>query len=664
MDALISRSGYSIKLDQITPEQLTKLKKNLTVKPKVISEYSTDKDTSFPVYRISNTRIYLPRYYGINKYSMNYQNTLKDGTTIDFNFAGQLKEHQTDFCNQMLTSLKTDMSCIGCSQTGSGKCMGLNTPIRMYDGTIKKIQNIAINDKLMGDDSTPRTVHSICSGRDIMYEITTEYSEKFTANGAHILCLKSNTTIYEMSIDYYLNECPEELKKSLRLYREPIEYPYTKPPIDPYVYGIMIGIKIKQEIPNIYKINDLNVRRELLKGVKDSNGDTDLNIKVIDDLTEISKSLGKSSNIRFDIKCLGYNYYYGFELDGNGRYLLDNYIVTHNTTMALWLVSQIKKKTLIVVHKQFLLDQWKERIEQFLPNTSIGIIKQNFLEVNNDIVLCMLQTLLSRDYPKGTFDSFGLTIYDEVHHLGAKHFSNVFYKLGTKLNLGLSATPIRSDGLTKVIEWFLGSTITNKIMSEIESPVIKIIDCEYSSEIVPKFNHKGSLNTQNLLNQLVLDPKRNNMIMDEIILQHSIGRKIIVLSGRRGHLYTLNELIKKKSPSIKTGLYLGGMSNEELEKSNKQDVIFGTYNMVAEAYDNPSLDTLIMASGISSVQQSIGRILRRKNKMRPLVIDFTDTEFLGGQAKRRLVYYKKNEYIIESEIEESFNNLDDNCLFD
>ncbi len=125
------------------------------------------------------------------------------------------------------------------------------------------------------------------------------------------------------------------------------------------------------------------------------------------------------------------------------------------------------------------------------------------------------------------------------------------------------------------------------------------------------------------------------------------GRKILVLSGRRGHCeYLAKELIKSK---IIAGLYLGGMSNEELEKSNERQVVIATYSMASEAYDNPSLDTLIMATGMGAVQQAIGRILRAKNKFNPLVVDFTDIIYFGGQARRRKQFYKKSGYKILKE---------------
>jgi superfamily II DNA or RNA helicase len=315
------------------------------------------------------------------------------------------------------------------------------------------------------------------------------------------------------------------------------------------------------------------------------------------------------------------------------------------------------------------MNQWIERIKTFMPDVSIGIIRQNTCESDKDIIIGMIQSINSRDYPKETFSNHHVVIYDEMHHLACKGFSQAFYKCGSKITIGLSATPKRVDGLTKVLEWFLGNIITNEIMSEVQKPLVKFIQAEYSSQIEPKFNFKGTLNSQNMINQIVLDSARNNQILNEIIELNSHQRKILVLSGRREHCeFIYSKLIEK---NISSGLYLGGMNSTALEKSNNADVVLATYSMASEAYDNPSLDTLIMATGMGSVQQAVGRILRKKNKLRPLVVDFTDIFYFGGQARRRKQYYKKNGYEILKETmadnsldaHDTHNHFFDECLF-
>ena len=129
------------------------------------------------------------------------------------------------------------------------------------------------------------------------------------------------------------------------------------------------------------------------------------------------------------------------------------------TVMALYIISQLSVRTLIVVHKEFLMNQWKERIDQYLDNASIGIIKQKRIEYNNDIVIASLQSICSKKYDDDIFKEFGLVIIDECHHVGAQVFSQALKKVNFKYSLGLSATVNRKDGLTKVFKWHIGDIV-------------------------------------------------------------------------------------------------------------------------------------------------------------------------------------------------------------
>ena len=112
------------------------------------------------------------------------------------------------------------------------------------------------------------------------------------------------------------------------------------------------------------------------------------------------------------------------------------------TVLALHITSVLKKKTLVVVHKDFLMTQWRDRIMEFLPDAKIGKIQQNTIDIEGkDVVLAMVQSLSMKEYPEGPFDSFGLAIFDECRQLGAEVFYKSMAKVASKYRLGLSATP-------------------------------------------------------------------------------------------------------------------------------------------------------------------------------------------------------------------------------
>ena len=111
----------------------------------------------------------------------------------------------------------------------------------------------------------------------------------------------------------------------------------------------------------------------------------------------------------------------------------------------------------MIVHKSFLLNQWVERIQEFLPTAKIGRIQGPIMDIEGaDIVIGMLQSLSMKNYPESTWSCFGLMIVDECHHISSEVFSRALVTIVTKYTLGLSATMKRKDGLTDVFKMFLG----------------------------------------------------------------------------------------------------------------------------------------------------------------------------------------------------------------
>ena len=151
--------------------------------------------------------------------------------------------------------------------------------------------------------------------------------------------------------------------------------------------------------------------------------------------------------------------------------------------MALDIIAKLKKKTLVIVHKSFLLNQWIERIQQFLPTARVGKIQGQIIDIENkDIVIGMLQSLSQKEYPEDLFDCFGLSIYDETHHLGAEVFSRCMMRTITNYTLGLSGTMQRKDGLTKVFKMFLGDIVHKEKSNTSEHKVI-VKAIHYSVEV-------------------------------------------------------------------------------------------------------------------------------------------------------------------------------------
>ena len=323
------------------------------------------------------------------------------------------------------------------------------------------------------------------------------------------------------------------------------------------------------------------------------------------------------------------------------------------TVIGLNIACKLKLKTLIVVHKEFLLNQWKERINEFVPNVKIGRIQGSIINTNQcEIVIGMLQSISMKDYDDDVFNDFGLVIFDECHHLGAEVFSKALLKTNFKYTLGLSATPRRDDGLTKVFEWYLGKIVFQIKKRNKEDVLVKIVkyfneDEEYCKE---EKNFKGLNNSSKMINNICSFIPRTEIIVNEIQLLCKENRKILVLSNRVSHLKDMHILLTKININ-KVGYYIGGMKEKELDESTKNDVILATFSMAEEGFDCKELDSVIFASPRSKIEQAVGRILRKKVEDRlitPKVIDIADEfSMFINQNTKRFKFYKRNKYQIE-----------------
>jgi superfamily II DNA or RNA helicase len=335
------------------------------------------------------------------------------------------------------------------------------------------------------------------------------------------------------------------------------------------------------------------------------------------------------------------------------------------TIISLYLISVLKKKTLIIVHKDFLLKQWKERIEQFLPDAKVGLIKAQIIDVEDkDIVIGSLQSLSMKDYDVYVFNDFGFVIVDECHRIASEIFSRALCKINFKYSLGLSATINRKDGLSKVFKWHLGDIIfkNRKKKNVIEENQPNVYIVEYIKDNVIDYNKEELMfnnkpNMSKMINNICNYNNRTKYIVDIILMikNRDNKRNIIILSDRREHLRKIKDFVdSKKNKYIKnSGYYVGGMKEEELKKTEENcDIILATFSMASEGLDIPKLNTLILASPKSNVQQSCGRILREKPDKRlyiPLIIDIFDNfSLFTNICNKRKQFYNKEKYNIFS----------------
>ena len=337
-------------------------------------------------------------------------------------------------------------------------------------------------------------------------------------------------------------------------------------------------------------------------------------------------------------------------INKNGGGLLDVEPGKGKTVMALNIISKLNKKTLIIVHKSFLLNQWIERINQFLPNARIGRIQGEVMDIEDkDIVIGMIQSLSQKTYDTKAFESFGLSVYDECHHLSAEVFSNTLVKIVTIHTLGLSGTMTRKDGLSRVFKMFLGPVIHKEASEKNIEVLIKGIHYETTDEEFNevKLDFRGNPMYSSMITKLCTYNHRSEFIITIVKneLKQNPDQQIMILAHNKNLIKYLHDSIEHHNIAT-VGYYVGGMKEKNLKESESKKIIIGTYAMASEGLDIKTLTTLIMATPKTDVCQSVGRILRTKHSQ-PMVIDIIDSHTIfKNQWKKRQTYYKKQNYKI------------------
>jgi len=316
------------------------------------------------------------------------------------------------------------------------------------------------------------------------------------------------------------------------------------------------------------------------------------------------------------------------------------------TIMANYISCKVGLKTIIIVHTSILLDQWIERISQFVDGAKIGIIQQNKFDIiGKTHVIASMQTLVSRasTYDSSLFDCFGLLIVDEAHTTGAEMLSKAIGIIGCKYRLGLSATPFRKDKFDKVNFYSIGE-IGASIKRDSESQELNVecihLDFPVKIHYITRAGGRKLPNLAKMVNEICENDDRNDCIVSSILKNVKENRHIIVTSSRRNHLKVLADKLTG-SGFHDFGYLIGGLKKDPTVE--KKQVLLCTYSFVAEGLDIPSLDSLIMVCPKVDVIQTCGRILRKHpGKKVPVIIDFVDTQgnVFKNQSTKRIKYYK------------------------
>ncbi|MDD5308700.1 MAG: DEAD/DEAH box helicase family protein [Deltaproteobacteria bacterium] len=335
------------------------------------------------------------------------------------------------------------------------------------------------------------------------------------------------------------------------------------------------------------------------------------------------------------------------------------------TVVGVQLIAKRGRNTLVLVHRQPLLDQWRNQLALFLgwDLKQIGQIGAGKDKANGRLDVAMIQSLVHKGVVKDLVARYGHVVVDECHHVPAFSFERVLAEIKGRYITGLTATPYRRDGHHPISEMQLG-------------PVRFAVDPKKQAGERP-FEHKLLLREtsfrldgdeepkiQELYTRLASDDARNDLILNDVIAALEEGRSPILLTERRDHL----EHFEAKLRSFARNLIVlaGGMGAKQRKAiaqrfreipDNEERLVLATGRYIGEGFDDARLDTLFLALPVSwkgTLVQYAGRLHRlHPGKSEVQIYDYVDRHvpMLARMFERRLRGYRAIGYTPDSTAE-------------
>ncbi len=333
------------------------------------------------------------------------------------------------------------------------------------------------------------------------------------------------------------------------------------------------------------------------------------------------------------------------------------------TVIGTWLIAERQRNTLVLVHRQPLLDQWVEQLALFLEldTKDIGRIGGGKRKPNGRLDVAMIQSLVRKENVSDLVANYGHVIVDECHHLPAVSFERVLNEVKARFVIGLTATPQRRDGHHPITEMQLG-------------PVRFTIDAR-NQAAHRSFNHNlviretdikiddDNLRIQEIYRHLTTDEQRNHLIFNDVLQALEEGRSPIVLTERKEHLEYFAGQFRNFTPNliVLQGGKTAKKRREELNRlatipDDEERLVLATGRYIGEGFDDARLDTLFLALPVSwkgTLIQYAGRLHRHHpDKTEVRIYDYVDRDvpMLARMFERRLRGYRAIGYTIENTV--------------
>lgn len=319
------------------------------------------------------------------------------------------------------------------------------------------------------------------------------------------------------------------------------------------------------------------------------------------------------------------------------------------TVWAVHAAARIGRKTLVVVHKGVIRDQWEAAFLRFCPGCRVGFIQGATWQVEGcDVVIAMVMTLAKRGYDASLLDEFGTVVVDECHHMAAPVMNLALRSINARNVIALTATKDRPDGLTPLLHWGLGPEVFRADRSGAET--VRVSIALYAGATQEILTRDGKPLMSLMLNRIAEHPGRNAFIADRVATMRHAGRVILVLSHRLKQLEILRRMLFAKGlAEDEVGVFKGGLKKEEQKRQLDRPVVLCSYQMADEGVDKVEADTCVMATPKRRVTQCIGRIQRPcATKQAPIVVDVVDdVSVFAAQRWARQKLYRSERYELQ-----------------
>ena len=359
------------------------------------------------------------------------------------------------------------------------------------------------------------------------------------------------------------------------------------------------------------------------------------------------------------------------------------------TVTAAVLIARRKTNTLILVHSKALLMQWHERLSEFLDIdftedeiskkrgrkkafSPVGCLDSTSNTLHGVIDIALMQSCFENDEVKPFVKEYGMVIVDECHHVSSITFENVLKHVTAHYVYGLTATPIRKDGLQPIIFMQCGPI---RFFADAKAQIQKQ---SFQRYLVPRFTSYRPVTDDKqsftaLSQSLAESEIRNNLIIEDVLNVVAAGRTPIILTARTSHVELLAEMLKQHVANIIQLTGEGTAKNKRETLQKLQDipkdaplVIVATGKYVGEGFDYPRLDTLFLALPISwkgLVAQYAGRLHRENEGKKDVrIYDYIDIHepVCENMYRKRLKGYSAIGYrVLSKDTQTLFDNTDD-----